>query len=142
MIPFPAGSMWWWCLCKRQAQQHILVPLSFTLQVRSAPGQSMVRKGQIWSWIAHLSCAAVNRGKPSGWDGGREPVAAVPRVRFLSAMQKLGCAELFLGGLCCVRKERAIICPASEFSGLCIASCLPLNKLQCRNCKAEEILCN
>lgn len=47
-----------------------------------------------------------------------------------------------LGGFCSAWRERAIICPASEFLGLCIAPRLPLKKLQCRNCKAEEILCN
>lgn len=102
VIPFPVESMQWWCLCKTHAQQHILVLLSFRPHMGSAPGQSVARKGQIWSWITHLSCAAVSRGKPYGWDGGREPVAAVPRARFPSAMQKLGCAVLFRRALPCL----------------------------------------
>lgn len=44
---------------------------------------------------ARLSWAAVSRGKPSGRDGGGEPVAAEPRVRFPSVSQKLARAELF-----------------------------------------------
>lgn len=84
----------------RSAAHRVL--LSFRPQMGSASGQSMARRGQIWSWITHLRCAAVSRGKPSGWDGGREPVAAVPRVRFLSAKQKFGCTELFRRALPCL----------------------------------------
>lgn len=62
------------------------------------PGQSTAGSGHIWALRAHLSWAAVGRGKPSGWDGGREPVADEPRARFPSIVRNLACAELFEEG--------------------------------------------
>lgn len=47
----------------------------------------------------------VSRGKPSGRDGGGEPMAAEPRVRFPSVSQKLARAELFRRALPCSEGE-------------------------------------
>lgn len=69
------------------------------------PEQSTAWSRQIWPWRALLSWAAVSRGKPSGWDRGREPVAAEPRARFPSVSQKLACAGLFRRALPCVEGE-------------------------------------